>query len=207
MRKKALAIGAALAVVVIGAAGGAYVFLGQGPDARLAACRGGQVGGGAIGGPFTLVDGTGASVTDRDVITRPTLVYFGYTFCPDVCPMDMSRNADAVEALAEQGHDVGLVFISVDPKRDTPQIVDEFATNIMPGAIGLTGTADQVAKAAKAYRVYYSANDDDPEYYTVDHTAFTYLMLPDVGFADFYGHQAPAEDIVEGAACMIDAVS
>merc|ERR1712065_100581 len=93
-------------------------------DAPFAGCTGSQVAG-DIGGPFELVNSRGETVTDKDVITGPTLVYFGYTFCPDVCPLDMSRTADAVDLLEEQGETVTPVFISIDPKRDTPEVVGD----------------------------------------------------------------------------------
>lgn len=176
---------------------------GEGEDI-FAECRSGQVGGGAIGGPFTLIDKDGNTVTDAEIMTKPTMVYFGYTFCPDVCPMDMAHNAEAVDILEESGHDVNLVFITVDPARDTPKIVGDFAANIHPRAIGLTGTDEQVANAAKAYRAYYKLQDAEDEFYLVDHSAFTYLMLPGHGFVDFFKHDLPAEDRARAASCFLD---
>ncbi len=199
---------AAAVVAVAGIAGTAgYVWLGRDRlDQALAACRQGQAGA-PIGGPFTLTDSHGVSVTDKDVLKGPTLVYFGYTFCPDVCPLDMSRNAEVVDMLAEQGKKLGLVFISIDPKRDTPEVVGEFAANFGPDTIGLTGTPEQVKAASLAYKTYYNANDDGTDYYTVDHSTFTYLMLPEIGFADFYRHDTPAEEVAKGVSCMLDAVA
>lgn len=198
---------AAAAVVALGlGATGGYLFFGQdGGGDPLAACRQGQVGGADIGGPFTLVDKDGNTVTEKDVLTAPTLVYFGYTFCPDVCPMDMSRNADVADLLEEQGELINLVFITVDPARDTPKAVGEFVENLHPRAVGLTGSPEQVAEAARAYKAYYKVQEGDPEYYLVDHSAFSYLMLPGIGFADFYKHEAPAEEVAKGVSCMIEA--
>lgn len=176
---------------------------GEGEDI-FAECRSGQVGGGAIGGPFTLIDKDGNTVTDAEIMAKPTMVYFGYTFCPDVCPMDMAQNAEAVDILEESGHDVNLVFITVDPARDTPKIVGDFAANIHPRAIGLTGSDEQVANAAKAYRAYYKLQDAEDEFYLVDHSAFTYLMLPGHGFVDFFKHDLPAEDRARAASCFLD---
>lgn len=168
-------------------------------------CAGGAVAGGAIGGPFTLMDGSGAIVTDKDVITRPALVYFGYTFCPDVCPFDFSRNVDAVDLLADQGLEVTPVFISVDPARDTPDAVGDFAANHHEKAIGLTGTPEQVKQAADAYRVYFKAqkSDNGDEFYLVDHTVFTYLMHPERGFLDFFRRDATPEQIAARTACFL----
>lgn len=179
-----------------------------GADEPFAACRGGQVAGGAIGGPFTLTEGaTGKSMTEKDVIARPTLVYFGYTFCPDVCPLDMSRNAEVADIMEERGMDLGLAFITVDPKRDTAEVVADFAANIHPKAIGLTGTDAQVRAAADAYKAYFKVPEATDDLYLVDHSAFTYLMLPGQGFMDFYKSSAPADEMAEGVACFLDAAA
>ncbi|WP_422075583.1 SCO family protein [Tranquillimonas rosea] len=177
-------------------------------------CGQGTVAGGqaAIGGPFTLVSETGETVTDEDVIDKPSLVYFGYTFCPDVCPFDAARNADAVELLAERGHEVKPVFVSVDPERDTPEILREFTDYMHPDMVGLTGSPEQVKAAANAYKVYYARQEgDDPDYYLMDHSVFTYLMLPDEGFAGFFrgapgpdGEGVTAEEMAEQSACLIE---
>lgn len=205
---KVYALSAAAVAVAALAGMAGYAFLGGSSSADpLAQCRSGQVGGADIGGPFTLVNKDGATVTDKDVLTGPTLVYFGYTFCPDVCPLDMSRNGDVLDLLAEKGQKVNLLFITVDPDRDTPQVAAEFAQNIHPDAIGLSGSAEQIAAAAKAYRAYYKKQESDDEYYLVDHSAFTYLMLPGTGFADFYKHGAPAEEVAQGVSCMLDAAA
>jgi protein SCO1/2 len=195
-----------LAAVLLGlAAGGFYVMTMRGGD-EFADCREGNVAGGTaqIGGPFSLIDGDGDRVTDAEVIDRPTLVYFGYTFCPDFCPNELSRNGAAADLLAERGTDVGLVFVTVDPDRDTPQEVADFTGAIHPGILGLTGTADEVAAAANAYRVYYRKAGDDPEYYLMDHSTFSYLMAPGHGFLDFFGSEVTAQDMAERVACFTD---
>ncbi len=173
----------------------------------LASCRSSQVAGGpgAIGGPFTLTDQTGATVTEADVLARPALVYFGYTFCPDVCPLDMARNVEAVDILEERGLEVTPVFISVDPARDTPEQLTAFAENLHPRMIALTGTPEQVQAAVNAYKAYYKINEGDPDSYLVDHSTFTYLMLPNTGFADFFRREATADEIADGVACFVGA--
>ena len=135
---------AGLAAAAIGAllGGTAWYINAQRNVDVYADCRSGTVGGGEIGGPFTLVDGSGATVTDKEVITKPSLIYFGYTFCPDVCPLDNARNAEAVDILEEKGLDVTPIFISIDPERDTPAVVRNFAENLHPKMIGLTGTQE-----------------------------------------------------------------
>lgn len=168
-------------------------------------CRKGAVAG-DIGGPFELVNGKGETVTDNDVITEPSLVYFGYTFCPDVCPFDAARNADAVDLLAEQGYSVTPVFISIDPARDTPEAVSDFAANLHDKMIGLTGSEEQVKAASKAYRTYYRAQEAKDDYYLVDHSTFTYLVLPEHGFVEFFRRDDTAEAMAKRTACFIDAM-
>lgn len=197
--------GLALAVVVA-VVGGSFVWvqMNQNTD-PFAQCRAGAVGGGAIGGPFTLVDETGKTVTDKDVLTKPSLVYFGYTFCPDVCPLDNTRNADAIDLLESRGYDVTPVFISIDPARDTPEVVADFTDNLHPRMIGLTGTPEQVKAASLAYKTYFKVQEGDPEFYLVDHSTFTYLMLPGIGFADFFKREATAEEMADRVGCFVDA--
>ena len=192
----------------IGLIGGmVYMAFFNAPDDALAQCRGGAVATGtaSIGGPFELVDETGTTVTDVDVITKPTLVYFGYTFCPDVCPLDAYRNGIAVDLLREEGFDVGSAFISVDPERDTPEVLAEFTEVMHPDMIGLTGSAEQVRAASQAYRTYYNKHDSDDEFYLVDHSTFTYLVFPEIGFVDFFRGDATAEQMAERVGCFIDA--
>lgn len=181
-----------------------YVRLQQAGD-PFAECRGGQVGGGDIGGPFTLVDDTGATVTERDVITEPTLVYFGYTYCPDVCPTDAARNAEAVDILAKGGTPARTVFISIDPARDTPEALRDFTDAIHPDMIGLTGTEAQVKAASNAYRTFYKVRNAGDEYYLMDHTTLTYLMQPGTDgtptFMDFFQSDASPQDIAARTAC------
>lgn len=170
----------------------------------FAQCRRGAVAG-DIGGPFELVDSQGKTVTDKEVITEPSLVYFGYTFCPDVCPFDNARNADAVDVLAERGYSVTPIFISVDPDRDTPEVVGDFAANLHPKMIGLTGSAEQVKAASQAYKTYYNAHEKTDDYYLVDHSTFTYLVLPDIGFVDYFRREVTPEQIADRTQCFIDA--
>ncbi len=174
-------------------------------DDQFADCRTSAVAGGsaAIGGPFELVDHKGRAVTEKDVIVEPSLIYFGYTFCPDVCPFDTVRNAEAIDLLAAQGLSATPIFISIDPERDTPEALDAYVENIHPKMVGLTGTEEQVKAASKAYRTYYKRHNDDPEYYIVDHSTQTYLMLPDHGFVEFFNRNTSAEQIAETAACFI----
>lgn len=199
-----------IALLVAGA--GIAVLLGRtsGDDDLFAQCRGSTVAGGGaqLGGPFTLVSETGETVTDADVITGPTILYFGYTFCPDVCPLDTVRNAEAVDILDEMGYDVLPVMVSVDPERDTPEVMAAFTDNVHPRMLGLTGTPEQTDAAADAYRVYYRINreGDDP-YYLVDHSAFAYLVLPEYGFVEFFNRETTPRQMAETTACFVDAAA
>ncbi len=197
---------AASALVVAGLGTGAWFALQGG--AGLAECGGGGVATGAasIGGPFELVSETGATVTDADIIDRPTMVYFGYTFCPDVCPVDAANMAAAADILAEQGLDVGTAFITIDPARDTPAVLADFTDNLHPDMIGLTGSDEQIAAAAKAYRVFYQkAPGDDPAFYLMDHSAFGYLMTTGNRFLEVFRHGTSPTEMAEATACHLGA--
>ena len=201
-----------VAVAVVAALLGVlwYLTANQGADDQFAQCRASNVAGGSgsIGGPFTLVDETEKTVTDKDVITGPSLLYFGYTFCPDVCPLDNSRNAEAVTLLEEQGKIVTPIFISIDPARDTPEAMAEFTDIMHPRMIGLTGTPEQTKAASKAYHTYFKKEEDgDPEYYLVDHSTQTYLVFPEHGFVEFFRRDESAEDMAKRVACFVDAAS
>ncbi len=176
------------------------------PDDRFAQCRGSQIAGGSdqIGGPFELVNAQGRTVTDAEVLTQPSLIYFGYTFCPDVCPLDVARNAVAVDILEERGETVTPVFISIDPQRDTPEVVGDFAANMHPRMIGLTGSPEQVKAASQAYKTYYKAHEAEDDFYLVDHSTFSYLVLPDYGFVEFFRRDASPDQMADRIGCFLD---
>lgn len=204
-----LKVYAGLAVAGVAAllGGTAWYVMQSRSDDPYAQCRQSVVAGGAgaIGGPFTLVDQTGATVTQTQVIDKPTLVYFGYTFCPDVCPIDNARNVEAVDVLDEKGYDVTPVFITVDPKRDTPEVMAEYAGMMHPRMKALTGTPEQIDAAAKAYRIYYQSQQKPGEdYYLVDHMTFTYLMHPTQGFLEFFKRELTGEQLAEQVSCFLD---
>jgi protein SCO1/2 len=182
-----------------------YAIMAKRAADPFAACRSGAVAGGAIGGPFALTDESGKAVTDKDVLAKPALVYFGYASCPDVCPLDNARNAQAAELLAAQGYDVTPIFISVDPARDTPAAMAEYTDNFSDRLLGLTGTPDQVKAAASAYKVYYKLPDNPEKNYTVDHTTLTYLMLPKTGFAEFFTRETTPDEMAERTGCFLKA--
>jgi protein SCO1 len=201
MTRLSAGLAALVAVVALGLMGWKAFF--DRPEDAFAACRQGQVAGGDIGGPFTLVNTAGQTVTDADVLVKPSLVYFGYTFCPDVCPLDVARNVDAVDLLAKRGIDVTPVFISIDPERDTPEALADYVANMDPRLIALTGSADQVQAASRAYKTFFRKQETGDEYYLMDHSTFTYLMLPGTGFVDFFRRELTSDQMAESVACFV----
>ncbi len=164
-------IGALFAAVLIGA--GAFLWLSGGTPAGI-----------SVGGPFTLVSGEGKTVTEKDYRGRYLLVYFGYTFCPDICPTTLNAVGEALDKIGPKASKVQPLFITVDPKRDTPAVVRQFAAAFGPRVVGLTGSAEQIAAVAKAYRVYYAEHrtGKGADDYTMDHSSVLYLMGPDGRF-------------------------
>ncbi len=153
----------------------------------------------AIGGPFTLVDQHGQTVTDESLRGQHLLIYFGYTFCPDVCPTELQAMSQAVDALGPDGAEVTPVFITVDPARDTVEQMASYAPHFHPRLVALTGSEAQVAAAAKAYRVYYKkAEDDAASDYLMDHSSIIYLMGPDGAFLTHFSYGTTAEQMAEG---------
>ncbi|OUD09717.1 SCO family protein [Marivivens niveibacter] len=203
MEKKIAIAATSVAALFIGGTI-AVVQLNKAPQ-DFAQCGATAVAGSAIGGPFELVDSDGETVTDADVITGPSVIYFGYTFCPDVCPLDAMRNAQATYILDEKGIEVTPIFISIDPERDTPEVVGEFASNFHERMIGLTGSLEQTDAASKAYRTYYKKEENgDPEYYLVDHSIQSYFNIPGYGVIDVFGHTETPENVAQRMECLID---
>ncbi len=135
-----------------------------------------------IGGPFALTDQSGKRVTDKDFRGRYLLIYFGYTFCPDVCPTELNAMARAMEILGEEGKNIVPVFITVDPARDTVAVVKDYVAAFHPRMVGLTGSEAEVTAAAKAYKVYARRAPGTKEGaadYLVDHSSLLYLVGPE----------------------------
>lgn len=196
---------AVMAIVgLLGVSAYILVFADRGND-PFAKCRSSAIatGGEQIGGPFTLVDQSGVTVTEAQVFDKPALVYFGYTSCTDVCPLDNARNAQAVDILEEQGFDAVPVFITIDPERDTPAVMADYGSAIHPRMVALSGSAAQVKAAAAAYRVYYKAQPADAGGYEMDHSTFTYLVLPKIGFVEFFRREVTADQVANSAVCFI----
>jgi len=152
-----------------------------------------------VGGPFELIDHTGRPRSERDFRGRLMLVYFGFTFCPDICPTDLQAIGLAVDRLGRDGDGVQPLFITVDPERDTAQQLADYVRPFHPRLIGLTGSSDAIRKAADAYKVYYArvSTGTDAGDYTIDHTAFIYLMDRDGHYLGFFPPGTSADRMVE----------
>lgn len=203
-----LLIGGLAATVVALLAGGWWISR-ENSGNQFAQCQRSVVSGGmeSFGTDFTLTNGADQRMTSQEVFSKPSLLYFGYTFCPDVCPMDSARNADAVEILKEQGVDVQAVFVTVDPARDTPELVSEFTQQFSPEMIGLTGSVEEIDAVSKGWRNYYKLqNEEDDEYYLVDHMTNTYLVMPEQGTVEFFGRDTSPDEMAERTACFVGAV-
>lgn len=140
-----------------------------------------------VGGPFSLVDQTGKRVTDQDFRGRYMLIYFGYTYCPDVCPASLQVISAALDRIGPDAGNVTPIFITIDPARDTPAKIGEYVKSFHPGFVGLTGSASEIAAVLKAYRVYANKVPDEkePSAYTMDHSSVVYLMGPDGDLVTF----------------------
>lgn len=148
----------------------------------------------AVGGPFRLLDQDGRTVTEQDFKGRPTLVFFGFTHCPDICPATLFEVSEVLRALGPDADRVRAAFITVDPERDTPAKLKEYLSSFDPHLTALTGDADAVAAAAKAYKVYWKKVPLEGGTYTMDHTAIVYLMDKDGKFvAPFSVKRKPQE--------------
>ena len=182
-------VGLALVVLVVI---GVRVLVWSGHD-------GGAGGVPAIGGPFQLTDHTGKTVSDRDFRGRYMLIFFGYTFCPDVCPTTLATVAGALDKLGPAGAKVVPIFVTVDPERDSVAVMKDYVSAFGPTIVGLTGTPDEIAKVAKEFKVYAAkVTSDKADGYTVDHSAILYLMGPDGRFIAHFTHGISADDLAAG---------
>ena len=191
-----------LGLIAAGLAGGALLALAVVPgalDKLQAPAQVLSIGKATVGGPFTLTDHTGRRVTDKDFRGQHLLVFFGFTYCPDVCPSGLQVMTAALEELGPKAEKITPIFISVDPERDTPEQLALYVSSFHPRLVGLTGTPEEIQQVAKAYRVYYKKVEDESSTagYTIDHTSIIYLMGPRGEFISHFTHATPVSAMVE----------
>jgi len=151
----------------------------------------------AIGGSFRLVDQNGKTVTDADLKGKWSLVYFGYTHCPDACPTALNDLAIALDQLGPKREAVRSVFITVDPERDTPEVLKDYVASFDAPILALSGSPEEIARAAKAYRVYYAKHPEPGGDYSMDHSSVIYVMDPEGRFTASFTHESAPEQISE----------
>lgn len=184
----------AIIVVVafsVGMAGALYLKSMSAGDSRV----GGKA---LIGGPFSLVNHKGEDVTEQDFAGKHMLVSFGYTYCPDICPAELQMMSDAMEKLGASGEGVVPIFVTIDPKRDTVAQMADYVSHFHPRLVGLTGTQEQIKKAAEAYRVFYARSEGsapDDEAYLMDHSTFIYLMNREGEYIRHFPYGTTAEQL------------
>jgi protein SCO1/2 len=150
-----------------------------------------------IGGPFSLTDQNGKRVTEGDFAGRFMLIYFGYTYCPDVCPTELNTMALALDQLGIRVRIVP-VFITIDPDRDTPEQLKSYLASFGSDFVGLTGSADEIARVAKEYRVYYKKAEGEGSDYLMDHTSLIYFVGPDDKLKALFRTGTSPEDLAQG---------
>jgi len=198
-----------IAVAVVGVLAGVVVALVSLPEARRALLPSGPTpittGKALVGGPFSLLDQTGRRVTDKDFNGRHMVVMFGFTSCPDICPSGLQVLSAALDRLGDKAKRVAPIFVSLDPERDRPETLKDYLASFHPSLVGLTGTSEEIAAAAKAYRVYYKKVpvDGSPGSYTIDHSSFFYLMDDKGAFVTHMPHSTNPEKMAERIASVL----
>lgn len=186
--------------------GGAAAWIVLKPQTQVTQTR--SSGEALIGGPFELVDQFGQARSDADFLGDYMLIYFGYTYCPDICPASLGIMTQAIDQLEEsekaKAERITPVFITVDPERDKVENMKDYAEHFHPNMVAMTGTPEQIAKAAKAYRVYYAkAEDDSSSDYLMDHSSVFYLMGPDGKYVKHFTHNDDSNTIATALAELV----
>lgn len=191
-RSLIFAIGAVLVALSVG---GAALFIGS--DGRLGPIGSGKA---LVGGPFELTNQDGKRVKSSDFAGKYMLVVFGYTYCPDICPSELQVVSAALDEIGPSADRIQPVFVTVDPTRDTPQVMKDYVANFHPGFVGLTGSEEDISAIAKAYRVYYrKAEQADPSIpYLMDHTTLVYLMGPNGEYLTHFAYGTNVASLADG---------
>jgi cytochrome oxidase Cu insertion factor (SCO1/SenC/PrrC family) len=150
-----------------------------------------------VGGPFQLTDQSGKRVSDKDFRGRYMLIYFGYSFCPDVCPTTLAVMAQALEKLGDRSQRITPILITIDPERDTPKVLEDYVKAFGPSFVGLTGSADEIKAVEKKYRVYAVKKPLEGGNYGMDHSSVIYLMGPDGKLVSFYDEAISPDDLAK----------
>ena len=197
LRGRAVTIGAAAVLALAVAGGAAWFFF----NPAIQSLAGGEV---TVGGPFKLTDQHGAEVTERDFAGRYMLIYFGYTFCPDFCPLSLANMTQALDLLPpEQAEQVMPMFITVDPERDTVEQLAEYAPLFHPRLVALTGTPEETRQRPRRTGLFQQGWQWRWNDYLMDHSTFIYLMGPDGKYVDHFSQSATPKEIAAGIAAAI----
>ena len=152
----------------------------------------------AFGGPFTLTDHTGKKVTEKDFAGKYRLIYFGFTYCPAICPTELAKITSAMKLVGDKGKDIQPIFITVDPERDTVEAMGKYVEMFHPSLVGLTGTPEEIKAVAKAYKIYFAkVQDESMNDYTMDHSSFIYFIGPDDRLLRIFRMEDSAEDMAK----------
>jgi protein SCO1/2 len=190
-------LGAGLGLLILGGAATTSLLVAyRSSDGPLAAA--------ALGGPFALTAADGSVVTERSYPGKWLLVYFGYTYCPDACPTALSNIAGALAELGPAAEKLQVLFVTVDPRRDTPKVMGDYVRAFDPRIVGLSGSADQITAMVKAYKVYVAPQTDEGSDYLVDHSSFIYLMDPRGKFARLLTSDTPADGLAAQLRPVLD---
>ena len=164
-------------------ASGAWLSLRQSDDK--------QKGSDLVGGPFELLDQDRNSITNDSFPNKFKIIYFGFTFCPDVCPMGLTTISEALDSLGTKAKHIQPIFITLDPLRDTADVLRNYKENFHESIIFLTGSLEQIRSVAKLYKVYFQKTNNDDDY-LIDHSAITFIMAPSGGYLKHFGPNATA---------------
>ncbi len=184
-------------IAVIGLGISALIVMAQVQSPPVAGKKSVPVAGSSVGGPFTLTDHTGKTVTEKNFAGRYLLIYFGFTSCPAICPTELQKINQALKQLGPIADKIQPLFVTIDPERDTQEVMKNYVAQFNPRLIGLTGTVEQVDDALKAYKIY-ARKVKDPAMtdYTMDHSSYIYFMSPDGQLLSLYGVDSTPADII-----------
>ena len=172
-------------ILVVLIATGAWLFVRQ-SDER-------QKGSGLVGGSFELLDQDRNSITNNSFPNKFKIIYFGFTFCPDVCPMGLTTISEALDSLGTKAQHIQPIFITLDPLRDTAEVLKSYKENFHESIIFLTGSEEQIRSVAKLYKVYFQKTNDNDDY-LIDHSAVSFIMAPSGGYLKHFGPNATAAE-------------